>query len=530
MNYSTLPALVFDELFSYLSVKDRIKCKAVCRSWKRQVELKDKNRDSLIVHVGFYPLNEKWCWANNKGLMRFENSFQVKDFSFLILPLTKLHFKSLKKVHLADWYSVHAGMFYDRFHLCIGWLVNCEVLEICGITMQSETVFDLPKLKVLVLKNTKADHLVLDSRLLEVLVLCGRIQRIDWKRTNRIRHLECMSAGTLDCLASGKFPNLECFNLFDGENMEVRPNLFKDMPKLKKFIYYSLSISQPAMQKLKEQRKQLGLHDLKILAAGFDDEENAEIAISANQDTFTLNELNVDFVCENYAKLVEPCVWDVCHHYNDLFAKFRLLPCNFFDKFPVNSLIVRRATSDPHLFAFLKHCPALFLLRISFSQTRPLLLDQLFVLTPSLRELTLNEDEGSPVASLDLTFLRNLKLNYIGFVCSGKGSTKFSLKIFRFQHPIHLKTTSVRFLIFSILALPTKFIADAFKYSRGLCCLNFTTHDYIPDYQFAIYLPHAIKKFVVVHNEDESNAFRFSDLGPAVDHLKRQSDARYYLI
>ena len=49
-DYSRLPTLVLNEIFGYLSVKERIKCKPVCRAWKSRSRAK-KARDVLILHL-----------------------------------------------------------------------------------------------------------------------------------------------------------------------------------------------------------------------------------------------------------------------------------------------------------------------------------------------------------------------------------------------------------------------------------------------------------------------------------------------
>ena len=55
-DYSQLPTLVLNEIFGYLNVEE-VKCKPVCRTWKEEIELREKKNDTLVLHLGPYHWN-----------------------------------------------------------------------------------------------------------------------------------------------------------------------------------------------------------------------------------------------------------------------------------------------------------------------------------------------------------------------------------------------------------------------------------------------------------------------------------------
>lgn len=146
-DYSELCRIPFDEILSYLNVKEQIKCKAVCRNWKREVERWERSRQSLVFHLHAFQMNVKW--SNGANLMRLENSFPIKSLDFLRRPATQNHLKQLRRVAILDMHlSYLFGNQHQRFGQCINWLVECEELELFNLYLEGKTTFDFPKLKV----------------------------------------------------------------------------------------------------------------------------------------------------------------------------------------------------------------------------------------------------------------------------------------------------------------------------------------------------------------------------------------------
>ena len=93
-----LSTLALNAIFGYLSIKERIKCKSVCVRWQNEIELREKNNDTLILHFSKFHFNKKW--SNDRSLMGYENSFKIKSFEFLKHQLTKSYFKSIKRLSI----------------------------------------------------------------------------------------------------------------------------------------------------------------------------------------------------------------------------------------------------------------------------------------------------------------------------------------------------------------------------------------------------------------------------------------------
>lgn len=426
---SDLPSLVFGEIFGFLTFKQRAKCKQVCRAWRDEIESRDAGKSALVFHTSFFPLNRKWGMAD-KRLMKIENSIQIASFESLRAPALRSHFKHLKRVQLLNNYALLLENRFAKFDGYIDWLVECEELEVQGFEFGDETTFSLPRLRTLALKKIECDQLTVDCPSLEVLIIWAiNLKRADYKSTDRLKYLEVSTHTALNFKPGTEFQRLECLNVNDRayflhQERDRRRELIRCMPGLKKLVCYSNCIRRKFLTEIANWRKEQNgpNDDLQILVSGF--ESTGEIIYSGNSDsTVMLSEEYVEPLFENYTRLVESdCAWDVLIDYNDLFAKFRILPRNFFVSFPDVYLV--KITSVPcynHLFSFLKLCPALDSLEFhkSLSKIKPEFLDLLYLLTPSLRFMIIREDHH-PKARIDCMFLRNLKLTFFKFASESK--------------------------------------------------------------------------------------------------------------
>ena len=139
-----LPTLALNAIFGYLNCKERIKCKSVCVRWRDEIKLIDKNRESLLLHIGDYPINIKWSNTNNRRLIRHENSFETKDLKFLEHPFTRSYFENVKKL------VIYNSTFLDskKFQQYINSFIKCEEIEIKGFESINKMLINLLKLRV----------------------------------------------------------------------------------------------------------------------------------------------------------------------------------------------------------------------------------------------------------------------------------------------------------------------------------------------------------------------------------------------
>lgn len=419
-----LPILVLREIFSFLSVKERAKCRAVCRDWKQQVDWYDEGRDSLLFHTGLYSLNKHWSWTNRKGLVRIENSFEIRNFEFLknAPTISKLKsLKRLKKIMLVDGQSFYRAsdlLVFRELQNYLKAFEECEELEIEDFLLAGHTLIRLFKLKVLVLKMLKLYcKLEIDCPALEVLivgVMDANNHEVTYKNLSNLKHLEVTSS-VLNFASFERFPKLKSISFFNDAS-SFSSDLLSYTPALKRLIFYT-SNPQSDYRELIRQKELYNLdNDLQVFINGFDLNESEMFAISPDRTTIDIDEQCIDGVFNFYPRMMDSKInWVVMLDYDLLHSKFKIVPADWFSRFGgVDILWLKRAPSGHHLTGFLKQCPALDKLVLSlakFSDAR--LLDLCFSLTPSIRELAIYENDYSAVANFDYSFLYNLKVAFV---------------------------------------------------------------------------------------------------------------------
>ena len=407
-DYSRLPTLVLNEIFGYLSVKQRVKCKAVCRAWRQEIELRDKKKDTLVLHLGPYLWNQRWAYTNNRGLMKFENSFEMKHLTFLKHPLTRALLKKTRKLAIVNYHSTIDAPSIQPY---IAYLDQCEEIEVQSFDLQSlrgGLTFNLPKLKVLVTRLTMVQRIVLNCPSLEVLFINSdresantdwRFQEINFQRANKLKRLFCDGWPPL-VVSKGRFESLVSLNLFTDHPVDDR--LLERMPNLKRLVLYSRN-PQADLASIREQQQRYGLRDLEVLPFGCSGA--AEIALQGP----VLGVLEMDHcigqLFENYSKLAENFPWKFSVNYSTLFSKFKILPSSFLERFDEPcQLEISNVTNYTHLFGFLRCYPYFHELKLHWSSVKAnLILNLVHALQPSLRILIILEEHPSEI---DLSFMR----------------------------------------------------------------------------------------------------------------------------
>lgn len=407
-DYSTLPSICLNEIFDYLSFKERIKIKSVCRDWRDEIESKDKKKDAIFFHLHFFPINRKWSWPTNKNLIRIENSFEIKNIEFLRSSFVKNYFKNLKKISICNPFTVYSDQEdVTSIHQYLAHFEQCESLELFGFQLAGKTTIKMKQLKILIMKKAHCNHLVLESPNLEFFSCWSRVKKIDYKNEQNLKYLECYNH-CLNFKSNCKFINLESIIFYNQTGQAIRNDLLKYTPKLKKFILFSSF--QNDLSDLRRQRKIYGFNDLKISCSGFED--GVIIRQIDREGAFLIDAMCLEDVFNNYSKFDSPTNLESGINYDTVSRLFKILPDDFFTKVQmIGSLYIDEIENYNHLFEFLKNCPVLDCLTISFCKmTRPYFLDHLFMLTPSLRILAFNCEHRCNYVDFDLTFLNNLKL------------------------------------------------------------------------------------------------------------------------
>ena len=142
---NSLPALVLNKIFRFLSVKERIKCEQVCLEWQKQIKAFDAERDSLMLHLGCYRPNKRWSWTNQQALVRVENTFEIDSIELLQDALNILELKNLKKVKLVNSSGIVSRCVLSEIHVYLAQFVDCEELEIEEFSL-GPCVIQMPRL------------------------------------------------------------------------------------------------------------------------------------------------------------------------------------------------------------------------------------------------------------------------------------------------------------------------------------------------------------------------------------------------
>ena len=407
-DYSRMPTLVLNEIFGYLSMKERIRCKAVCRAWKMEIELKEKARDTLVLHLGPYLRNARWKHTNNGGLMKFENSFQVKRLNFLQHPRTRTLLKQIKKLAIVNYHLgiMDSEILQTNVHPYIRHFDQCEEIEIREFNLQDTLTFELPKLRALVIRDCPGAKLVVNCPSLELLFWNTPIQEVSFRNIKKLKSLFCCG---LRVSPNVKFPNLAYLNFYTGSHdLMVADGLLGQMPKLKRFVLNSHNL-QADLKNIRAQQERYGRPNLEVLCSGF----SVPVRFALGEiSSYVKLELCTGELFENYSKLVENWPWKFWIDYSRLFDKFKILPSDFFERFSESyGIEISAVTNYTHLFEFLRCYPFVTQLKIHWSSVKAnRILDLVHLLNPSLRELTIVEVSYSLVPDIDLFFMRMFDL------------------------------------------------------------------------------------------------------------------------
>ena len=410
-DYSRLPTLVLNQIFGHLSVKERVRCKGVCRAWREEIELREAKNDTLVLHLGPYLWNIRWAHTNNRRLMKYENSFEVNRLSFLKRPLTRSLLKKTKKLALLTYHhgALHPNLRESNVHRYLGYFDQCEEIEIRYFSNLETLTFDLPKLKVLVIRHGTVEKLVLNCPSLEVLFCDWKVNEINFQGAKKLKRLTCF---TWPKKVSGRLESLGYLNLFLEDGTCVSDRQLELMPNLKRLVLYSQN-PQADLKSIRRQQKRYGLSTLEILFSGFRDPPG--LSLQGDPLTGILQFDNcAGQLFDNYSKLVESSPWTFLVTYSALFSKFKILPSDFFERFNEPYMLeIDEVTNYSHLFQFLRCYPFVRELTIRASKVKVnQIVDKLHVLLPSLRELYIWKDRPSDALTIDLTFMRLLNLVY----------------------------------------------------------------------------------------------------------------------
>ena len=379
-----LPILVLQEIFSFLSLPERLKCKRVSKWWKFAVE-NTAGPQSLCIYRGDYPCRLKWCFSESEVIPEDTISSDPEKFCNL---------------------NSRIELFRDVQKLCFFSYVD-----------MSQFVNDLrllKKLKVLMIgyyyihhddyrRDThRHDPLIFDSKSLKKLSFkyhysglnCQSIESIDFATSNlsslifwnehygsmaefpirfrfplTIRHLECLEFDSkLSVLRN--LETLICQKII----CPFKLSHFKSLQRLELFPKEEEELEY--IRKIMDQKKRLGRDSLTITVCGFKDllvfynlEELQMPNLQVNRlSSFHLTNHYLRLVAEHPDKLVSHIPWEFnCWDFPNFYKISNRLPKDFLQKIQIYQIAdltndtcrkVRKMRKNPPSASYMLHLVA----------------------------------------------------------------------------------------------------------------------------------------------------------------------------
>ena len=340
-----LPILVLQEIFSFLSLPERLKCKRVSKHWKFAVESAEGPR-SLCIYRGDFPCRVKWCFSESEVVP--EDTVRSHPEKFYNLNSRIELFRDVQKLCFFSY--VDMSQFVNDLRL----LKKLKVLMIEDYYIYHDYRLD----------THSHDPLVFDSSRLEKLSFkycycrgnCPSIKSIDFNTPNlrslifwnehygpmaefpiefrfplTIRHLECIEFDS----KLGVLRNLEtliCQKIICSFTLDD----FKSLQRLELFPREEEELE--SIRRIIGEKKNLRRDSLEITVCGFKDllVYNFDELRIPNLDrlgSFHLTEHYLRLIAEHPDKLVSHIPWEFnCWDFPNFYKLSNRLPKDFLQK------------------------------------------------------------------------------------------------------------------------------------------------------------------------------------------------------
>ena len=373
---NNLPNLILREIFSFFSLKEKSRLKAVCCQWKN--ELDSHQPTSLcLYHLLAYPPNIQWAFTNE--LVGYPNSFQITNSSQINIVIQR--FRSVRKCFLFQISTLNG---VEELLNRINEFERLEQLEIYGVHLPASRI-ESAKLHTLSLKYSTFPSLQLDTPDLEALICHEEITRIRFSYPERLRTL-LVNLFDPHIKQLVNLEHLSCI-IFDA----VDSRFLKNFPKLKRIQLNNRNwnlINDSVIRELRKQKSVLGLVDLDIIEFCF---ESPFYRI--NDPDYAITSTNVREIRNSYSQIPLNLQFLFEVDYVALCQTFKPLPSDFFAKFTdIEVVRIEGQVDQADMMQFLKKCVHLYSVWIKSTGLNQAFFDQLHEIQ-ALEELTIDEPE-----------------------------------------------------------------------------------------------------------------------------------------
>lgn len=330
-----LPLLVLQEIFSFLSWPDRLKCKGVSKQWKFVIET--AGAPPLCLYTREFPGKLKWCFSDRDVLS--EDTVYLDPDKFGRLSSKIKLFRGLQKLCL---FRVELSQVLKDLHL----LRELKVLMIhhCWKKTDENITLNLSCLEKFSLKESHFfqmfDSIDFNTPNLSSLVVWNGAGlssqaptelKIKFRFPLQIRHLECVLFDSNLCVLRN-LESLICqkivcpFTLEDFGSLRIL-ELF---PRKENELEYIRAIMDEK-RRIKRDRLEIIVCGFKDLCVTFQPEDQED---QVHSRSFDLNEHYLREVAEHPDKLVGHIPWEVVCWWSfpAFYRIFREIPENFIKK------------------------------------------------------------------------------------------------------------------------------------------------------------------------------------------------------
>ena len=406
---SSLPFLSFlilDKVLINLSVKEKLRCKIVCKDWKQMIE-SHANIITLCIYDDIFPV---YSSSSVNRFIGLNNSFKAKNLKLLLSFSAFENLRSLKRLYIY-FNNPSNDLMFNSINLIE--FTRLEELEV-DCKQFHVTEINLPNLKQLTLKEFFSNgQMQMDTPNLEELIIFKNFNYLTLKYPEKIKYLK---TNVIDSSVK-QLNNLETLACLYFSCIDT--TILVHLPKLKQITIGNKNPFQFApiniLNELIRQKANLKRDDLRIDFVCFDKYSHIPEFQFFNYENASFHYLldmpKLKVVNEVYTNLINNLPFEFQLHYTSLIQSFTRIPHDFCDKFSnikrihLDSLFVYN-----DLIQFLKknrYLTELFLNLNFANQLSCDLLNQLSIIVPHLTFLKLNARSWSMV---NYNFLNKLHL------------------------------------------------------------------------------------------------------------------------
>lgn len=398
-----LPAELISLILNELEIKDKLKCRQVCKQF---LNLLDQKGKSLVIAKNRLYTNFKWF--DDHKLVDFKNLILYRKKFIQSNLFTNRYFIKLKKLHFHyDGYGLDKSVKLNN----LNFLNNFKQLETMALVLINVNFFIVLES----LLNLKSVHFDLDhksslicfSPKLEFL-MGNNFDNLHFKYVEQLKHLQTNKDTIHNFESLKKFTSYLQYlkvTLNGANNIDLLIDLINEMKKLKEICIKNHSKKQLDLSKLKicTEKRLIKVFVNGILIDHFD-------KISSNKDCYLLDEDKLQVYLANYQSIHQNLYFITTINYNSFESFSNCIPNDFQTRLVnlIRIIVNCNVTKKDYFIKFLIYCERIQKLELVQSSLEPNFYLNLNYYLPFLYHLIIQDNEKI-IDQIDFNFLFKLK-------------------------------------------------------------------------------------------------------------------------